>query len=155
MSTNQIGIIHFHNPQNIEETAKWDKLFNSVIPPSNGAFLVVSDIIDIIDNIDRTWEPFTEEELSEGAKKYWADIYEPGIFDIQKTLLNTAMSFCYNRQLTRCELILVMKCEFLSKFRLQAIDNNFDSSKPICSDPSGCTTKCKNQNCICSKIPFL
>jgi hypothetical protein len=167
MNNTKISIINFPNPQAIEEIAQWDTLFTLCDPIDNFCFnaprieehplpIGVSALQAVMSaahkKFDSIWDAFTKEELIEGAQKYWANLDEPGVFDMQKTVLTTAMSFCFKRPLTRCELILAMKCEFLSKFRLQAIANNFDSSKPICSEPDGCINKCTN--CICCKMPL-
>jgi hypothetical protein len=167
MDNTKISIINFPNPQAIEEIAQWDTMFKVCEPDYklcyNAPLIVehplpfgVSALQAVMsaanEKFDNMWDAFTKEELIEGAQKYWANIDEPGVFDMQKTVLTTAMSLCFKRPLTRCELILAMKCEFLSKFRLQAIANNFDSCKPVCSEPDGCINKCKN--CICSKMPL-
>jgi hypothetical protein len=164
MDTNTISIINFPNPHNIEEIAKWDTLFYKSNLPSNNAPLIelhplpagVRALKAVMSaagkEFEDIWQPFTKEELIAGAQKYWGYPDVPGVFDMSHSMLHRGVSYCSKRPLTRCELILVMKCEYLSRFRLQAIENNFDPYKGMCKHPDDCIKKC--ENCICSGIPF-
>jgi hypothetical protein len=166
METTKISIINFPNPQAIEEIAKWDTLFNSAtlddsanaplirehsLPNGVGALQAIMSAS--YKKFDPLWEPFTQEELIEGARTYWANLDEPGLFDMRKSLLTINMACCATqRPLTRCELILVMKCNYLAKFRMQALLNGFDPSKQMWPDSNGFSKTC--ETCICSHIPF-
>jgi hypothetical protein len=170
MSTTQISIINFPNPQNIEEIAKWHNLFSTPTvfdkphlakdaPPIEKDPLPIGvtalEAIMSADNatFDPVWQPFTEEELIAGAQKYWAYLDTPGVFDMGRTLIHHAMSFCYKRPLTRCELILTMKCEYLANFRMQAMSVMFDPLKLFCDKPHKCNKEGGNP-CVCSAISF-
>lgn len=160
MSTTQISIINPPNPQNIEEIAKWHNLFSTPITVFDKPHHMAKDAhpnekdplpIDV--TTDPVWQPFTEEELIVGARKYWAYLDTPGVFDMGLTLIHHAMSFCYKRPLTRCELILTMKCEYLANFRMHAMSVIFDPLKLVVSDKSH---KCNKESnpCVCSSISF-
>ena len=161
MDTNTIGIINFPNPQNIEEIAKWSTLFYTPsnqpcnyapliepYPLPNGVKSLQAIMAATGEQFEPIYQPFTEEEMVRGAQQYWAYLDVPGVFDMSQSLLTTAMIFWNKRQLTRCELILVMKCEFLANFRMDAMNKNFDFSRGMSEIKHECTT------CICSIIPF-
>ncbi len=70
--------------------------------------------------IKKLWEPFTLQELQSNAAKFSADINTPGSFDMNLSLQEIASKLLENRYITKCELILVMKCPFLAAHRLYA-----------------------------------
>jgi hypothetical protein len=89
--------------------------------PALAAILIASEPYNPYD----IWTPFSEKKLEEGALKFYADLSNVGNYDKSKTIYYIANSLLENRPLTRTELILTMKCNYLSKHRAYALSVNF------------------------------
>ncbi len=72
------------------------------------------------------WNPYSEEQLERGATQFYADLSNVGTFDKSASLDQLAGLMLENRPLTRTELILAMKCNYLAKHRHYAVTCNFN-----------------------------
>ena len=96
------------------------------------------------------WNPFTEEEINEGAKNFWADLTNVGTFDKTACLDHFASSMLENRPLTRTELILAMKCNYVEKHRMWAKSVNFTYGPLMRTFRRRCGYK--EAPCVCASI---
>jgi hypothetical protein len=96
------------------------------------------------------WNPFTEEELERGATQFYADISNIGTFDKSASLDSIANSMFQNRPLTRTELILAMKCDYISKHRGWAVSVNFNFGPLMRTFRRRCGYK--ECPCVCASI---
>jgi hypothetical protein len=96
------------------------------------------------------WNPFTQEELERGAVELYADLSNIGTFDKTASLDKIADSMFENRPLTRTELILAMKCNYIYKHRVWAIKVNFNYGNLMRTFRRRCGfEECP---CVCSSI---
>ncbi len=96
------------------------------------------------------WEPFTQAELERGATQFYADLSNVGTFDKSASLDQLAGLMLENRPLTRTELILAMKCNYLAKHRHYAVTCNFDFGCLMRTFRRRCGYK--ECPCICANI---
>jgi hypothetical protein len=168
----QINIISdIQNPQLSEDMKEWTKfkraqwmnLFRTEVPGDMTPPLITehkysSDMIEYhtlmisIGLMKELWEPFTLQELYEGAAKFCADINSPGSFDMTMSLQQIGYTLLENRYITRCELILVMKCPFLASHRLHAKEENFDWFNMQKVHQHTCPGRDTSNPCICAYI---
>jgi hypothetical protein len=96
------------------------------------------------------WNPFIEEELLRGATQFYADLSNVGTFDKSASLDKIANSMFENRPLTRTELILAMKCDYIAKHRVWAISVNFEYGPLMRTFRRRCGYK--ECPCVCASI---
>ncbi len=98
----------------------------------------------------RIWAQCTEDDFNYGLHVYWGDLTNVGTFDTSATLAQHANAMLENRPLTRTELILALKCDYIGKHRGWAKGLDFKFATPTHSFRRRCGTKYKP--CICSSI---
>jgi hypothetical protein len=96
------------------------------------------------------WAPCTEDDFSYGNHIFWADMNNVGTFDKTASLDALASSMLENRPLTRTELILVLKCNYLAKHRGWAVAHNFKFGSLMRTFRRRCGYK--ESPCICESI---
>ncbi len=96
------------------------------------------------------WTPFTQERLEKGAAQFKADLSNIGEFDKSASLDEYASRMLQNRLLSRTELILAMKCDYLAKHRHYAVTCNFDFGCLMRTFRRRCGYK--ECPCICANI---
>ena len=96
------------------------------------------------------WTQFTDEQLEEGAQYFYADLSNVGTFDKTASLDQIANSMLDKRFLTRTELILAMKCNYIGKHRNWAISVNFTYGPLMRTFRRRCGIK--EYPCVCSHI---
>jgi hypothetical protein len=97
------------------------------------------------------WKPFIKEDLDAGIKYFWADVTQFGEFNPETTTISDlVLSITQNRPLTLTELILVMKCEFLAKYRTNAIKNGFQPVTIVDFNLHMCDMYLSS--CICTEL---
>ncbi len=96
--------------------------------------------------MDNIWEPYTEEDLSDTAHDYYANNLDETPLNLNIPLEQLAQSICEHRALTRQELILVMKCNYLESCRQNAIFYGWSSEHP--NNIKKCAEL--NKHCVCN-----
>ncbi len=96
------------------------------------------------------WNPFSEEQLERGAKQFYADLSNIGKFDKSMSLDHIASLMLQNRPLTRTELILAMKCDYIAKHRAWAISVDFNFGPLMRTFRRRCGYK--ECPCVCASI---
>ncbi len=141
---------------------RWHTLFHVPEPPNNApailenppapgvaamaAILAASEPEDPLS----IWAPCTEDDFNYGLHVYWGDLTNVGTFDTSATLAQHANAMLENRPLTRTELILALKCDYIGKHRGWAKGFDFKFATPSHPFHRRCGTKYKP--CICSSI---
>ena len=149
---------------NVSSQVKWMSLFHIDIPGDMTPPIIVNPYPDYMIKyychmvayklMNDIWEPFTLEELNVAALEYYADLNMPGQFDMSISLATLGQKLCENRPITRCELILAMKCPYLKAHRLHAISTNFSWTSRFTNNIHTCNQD-KSVECICSYIKFM
>ncbi len=96
------------------------------------------------------WSPCTEDDFEYGLHVYWGDMTNVGTFDKSASLAQHASAMLENRPLTRTEMILAVKCDYIGKHRGWAMGFDFKFSAPSRPISRRCGTK--YTPCICSSI---
>jgi hypothetical protein len=96
------------------------------------------------------WNPFSEEQLERGATQFYADLSNIGKFDKSASLDSIASLMLQNRPLTRTELILAMKCDYIAKHRAWAISVDFNFGPLMRTFRRRCGYK--ECPCVCASI---
>jgi hypothetical protein len=96
------------------------------------------------------WTPFTTEQLHKGVFEFWGSLSYVTTFDKTTTLDMIANSMFQNRPLTRTELILAMKCNYIAKHRAWALSVNFNFGPLMRTFRRRCGFK--EAPCICAHI---
>jgi hypothetical protein len=147
---------------NVKSQYQWMTLFHIVLPGNMAPPIITNPYPSYIiknysalygeDSINNIWEPFTLEQLEVAAVKFYADLSTPGEFNMTSTLMSLGQKLCENRRITRCELILAMKCHYLGMHRLHAISTNFHWTSMFTNNVYHCAMN--TSQCICSHIRF-
>ena len=138
----------FHVPERGDQTPA---ILINPSPPGVAAMAAILAVSEPYDPYS-IWSPFTEEELEEGATRFWADLFNVGTFDKTIGIDSHAHKMFENRPLTRTELVLAMKCDYVAKHRGWALHMRFKF------DPNGLIRtfrrRCgiKEDPCVCSHI---
>ncbi len=148
--------INFSSEMSIAEKAQWYSLFNKITPgnitpeinlnPPPPGVSATAAIMYAADKMDEIWEPYTEEKLSDTAHIYYANILDETPLNLNIPLEQLAQSICEHRYLTRQELILVMKCDYLEGCRQNAIFYGWSSEHP--NNIKKCAEL--NKHCVCN-----
>ncbi len=131
------------------EQARWYSVFHKITPchmapeinlnPPPLGVAATAAIMCASGKMDNIWEPYTEEELTEALRTYHANISDYTPIDLNLTLEQLVESISEQRILTRQELILVMKCDYLKACRQNSDHEN--DIKP-CGE--------LNKHCVCN-----
>jgi hypothetical protein len=96
------------------------------------------------------WYPCAEDTIEHYKNVLWADVTNVGTFDKTACLDKLAITMFENRPITRTELILALKCDYIAKHRTWAISCNFKFGDLVRTFRRRCGTK--YTPCICSYI---
>lgn len=140
--------------------ARWVMLFSSssgdMTPPilENNCPPDIAAFAMILENepYDRysIWTPFTTEQLYKGALEFWGSLSYVSAFDKTTTLGDITSAMLQNRPLTRTELILAMKCNYIAKHRAWALSVNFNFGTLMRTFRRRCGFK--EAPCVCAHI---
>jgi hypothetical protein len=108
-------------------------------------------IMSATGTLENRWRPYSKEELEIAAKNSWTDLSIDGEFNPETTTLEQlAKSVSENRPLTLTELILVLKCSFLTKCRSYSLKTDFEQLPNIEEQLNYC--EMYSEPCICKNI---
>lgn len=96
------------------------------------------------------WTPFTTEQIIKGSVEFWGSLSYVTTFDKTTTLDMIANSMFQNRPLTRTELIMAMKCDYIAKHRAWALSVNFNFGPLMRTFRRRCGFK--EAPCVCAHI---